>query len=101
MKPTKKNGSKKPAPLELHNDRHELTQTMLVERFARDRIQLEEKHRDRVLALETAHQVELTKLEADQALELAKLWQQQGRKLGPWAAWLLDREERRRHGAQG
>lgn len=95
------NGSKKTPPPQLHNDRHELDQTMLVQRFERDRLELEQKHKDAVLALETVHQLALTKLEADQALELAQLWQRQGRKLGPWAAWLLDREERRANGAQG
>lgn len=84
----------RPVPV-LARDRDELEQTLLCQRFERDRLALEAKHRDAVLALETAREVALTKLEADQALELAKLWQRQGRTLGTYHRWLLDREERR------
>jgi hypothetical protein len=98
MKPAKKkNGHTPPAPASPASQ--EAEQFELCAEFAEKRVKIDQRHNDALLALETARQVELTKLEAEQALALAKLWQQQGRKLGAYHAWLLDREERR-HGAQ-
>jgi hypothetical protein len=83
-------------PVQLATDRDEVEQMLLAQKFQRDKIAIEQKHRDAVLALETALEVALAKLEADQALELARLWRKQGRQLGAYHAWLLDREARRR-----
>ena len=52
-------------------------------KHARERIELDVKQRDRLLALATRHATELAELEARQLAEVGQLWRSQGRELGP------------------